>query len=67
MGQLLKEAGVLSKGHVVMRERSTIVGKYYGDEEKAVREAIEMSQGGILFIDEAYQLWREDDPKDRGE
>ena len=66
MGQLLKEAGVLSKGHVVMRERSTIVGKYYGDEEKAVREAIEMSQGGILFIDEAYQLWREDDPKDPG-
>lgn len=66
MGQLLKEAGVLSSGHVVMRERNTIVGKHYGDEEKAVREAIAEAQGGILFIDEAYQLWREDDPKDPG-
>lgn len=66
MGQLLKEAGVLSSGHVVMRERNTIVGKHYGDEEKAVREAIDEAQGGILFIDEAYQLWREDDPKDPG-
>lgn len=66
MGRLLKEAGVLSSGHVVVRERSTLVSKYYGDEEKAVREAIKEARGGILFIDEAYQLNREDDPKDPG-
>lgn len=66
MGRLLKEAGVLSSGHVVVCGRGTFVSKYYGDEEKAVREALEKARGGILFIDEAYQLDRADDPKDPG-
>lgn len=66
MGRLLKEAGVLSRGHVVVRERGAFVSKYYGDEEKAVREALKEAQGGILFIDEAYRLNRTDDPKDPG-
>lgn len=64
MGRLLKEAGVLSRGHVVVRERSMLVGRYYGDEEKATRAALEEAEGGILFIDEAYQLCPPDDPKD---
>ncbi|MDE6487166.1 MAG: AAA family ATPase [Muribaculaceae bacterium] len=66
MGRLLKEAGVLSRGHVVVRTRGSFVSKYYGDEEKAVREALKAASGGILFIDEAYQLNRVDDPKDPG-
>lgn len=66
MGRLMKEAGMLSSGHVVVTERSKLVGKYYGDEEKATREALEQAQGGILFIDEAYQLYRREDPKDPG-
>lgn len=64
MGRLLAEAGVLSRGHVVMRERSTLIGRFYGDEEKATRKAIDEADGGILFIDEAYQLCRQEDPKD---
>lgn len=66
MGRLMKEAGVLSKGHVVVRERSQIVGRHYGDESEAMRKALEEAEGGVLFIDEAYNLYRECDPKDPG-
>lgn len=66
MGLMLRRAGVLSKGHVVVRERSTLIGRYYSMEETNTREAIEEAQGGILFIDEAYQLCQPDDPKDPG-
>ena len=65
LGEILHECGVLSKGHVVMTERSKLVGKYYGTEEENVRAAIEEAKGGILFIDEAYQL-APNDPKDPG-
>lgn len=66
MGRMLKRAGVLSKGHVVVKERSTLMGKYYSDEESNTAQAIEQAQGGILFIDEAYQLHQPDDPRDPG-
>lgn len=66
MGRLMKEAGVLSKGHVVVRERAQIVGKHYGDETTAMRKALEEAEGGVLFIDEAYTLYRDSDPKDPG-
>lgn len=66
LGRLLKDAGVLSKGHVVIRERTQIVGKYYGDEQKSVAAALEEAEGGILFIDEAYQLNKPEDPRDPG-
>lgn len=66
MGRLMHEAGVLSKGHVVTLERSQIVGRHYGDEAKAMRKALEEAAGGVLFIDEAYNLYKECDPKDPG-
>lgn len=55
-GSLLKEAGALSKGHVVVCNRGTFLGTNWGDEEKAVRQVLEMAQGGVLMIDEAYML-----------
>lgn len=66
MGKMLKKAGVLSSGHVVIKERSTLIGKYYNSEAKNTLEAIEQAQGGILFIDEAHSLFQADDPKDPG-
>lgn len=66
MGLMLRRAGVLSRGNVVIKERSTLIGKHYGDEETNTRAAIEEAQGGILFIDEAYQLYQPNDPKDPG-
>lgn len=66
LGEMLAETGVLSSGHVVVRERSTLIGKYYSSEEENTIKAIEEAQGGILFIDEAYQLLAENDPRDPG-
>lgn len=66
MGKMLKKAGVLSSGHVVMKERSTLIGQYYSSEAEKTLEAIEQAQGGILFIDEAHSLFQANDPKDPG-
>lgn len=66
LGVWLKDAGVLSRGHVVVRERSTLSGTTYGSDEEKTRAAIAEAQGGILLIDEAYQLYQPNDPKDPG-
>ncbi len=55
-GSLLKEAGVLSKGHVVVCNRGTFVGNLFGDEESSVSIALREAKGGVLMIDEAYLL-----------
>ena len=55
-GSLLRQAGALSKGHVVVCDRSTFLGTLWGDEERSVRQVIDMAQGGVLMIDEAYLL-----------
>lgn len=66
MGLMLKRAGLLSKGHVVVKERASLMGIHYGDQEVKTLEALEEAQGGILFIDEAYQLFQPVDLKDPG-
>lgn len=66
MGMMLHRAGMLSKGHVVVRERTTLLGQNYNSEAEKTIEAIEKAQGGILFIDEAYQLYQPSDPRDPG-
>lgn len=55
-GGLLKEAGVLSRGHVVVCNRATFLGPNWGDEETAIRQAMKAAKGGVLMIDEAYLL-----------
>lgn len=66
MGRLMHKCGVLSKGHVVVRERATLLGQFYSSEAEKTLEALDEAQGGILFIDEAYQLFQPEDPKDPG-
>lgn len=66
MGMMLRRAGVLSRGHVVVRERSTLLGIHYSSEQTNTLAALDEAQGGILFIDEAYQLYQPDDPRDPG-
>ena len=66
MGVMLHRAGLLSRGHVVARERATLLGQFYSSESEKTLEAIEEARGGILFIDEAYQLFQPADPKDPG-
>ena len=55
-GSLLRQAGALSKGHVVVCDRSTFIGTLWGDEERSVQQVAEMARGGVLMIDEAYLL-----------
>ena len=55
-GSLLKEAGLLSKGHVVVADRNTLACEYFGETEQIVAQLLEMSKGGILMFDEAYLL-----------
>lgn len=66
MGIMLHRAGMLSKGHVVVCERATLLGQNYNSEAEKTIEAIEKARGGILFIDEAYQLYQPSDPRDPG-
>lgn len=66
MGVMLRRAGMLRNGHVVVKERSTLLGPNYSMEETNTLEAIKEAEGGILFIDEAYQLYQPNDPRDPG-
>lgn len=66
IGKMLHDVGLLSKGHVVVRERATLSGTHYGDHEDLTLKALEEAKGGILFIDEAYQLFQQNDSKDPG-
>jgi SpoVK/Ycf46/Vps4 family AAA+-type ATPase len=67
MGQLYRNMGLLSKGHVVEVDRVDLVGEYIGQTAPKVKDVIEKARGGVLFIDEAYALARaNDDTKDFG-
>ena len=55
-GGLLKEAGVLTRGHVVVCNRATFIGSNWGDEENAIHQVLKKAKGGVLMIDEAYLL-----------
>ncbi len=66
IGQIYKEMGLLSSGHVVFEERRTLIGRYYDSELRETERALRNAQGGVLFIDEAYGLYVEEDPKDPG-
>ena len=55
-GSLLRQAGALSKGHVVVCDRGTFIGTLWGDEERSMKKVLGMAKGGVLMIDEAYLL-----------
>ena len=55
-GSLLHKAGALSKGHVVVCDRGTFIGTLWGDEERSMRQVLQLAKGGVLMIDEAYLL-----------
>ena len=67
LGKIYQKMGLLSKGHVHEVDRADLVGEFIGQTAPKVKDAIAEARGGILFIDEAYMLYRSaDDKKDFG-
>ncbi|MEE9372769.1 MAG: AAA family ATPase [Saprospiraceae bacterium] len=67
IGSMYKSIGMLKKGHVHVVDRADLVGEFIGQTAPKVKAAIEEAKGGVLFIDEAYALARNnDDNKDFG-
>jgi stage V sporulation protein K len=56
LGWIYKGYGLLSNGEVVELNRSQIVGQWQGHTEKAMEEQFHAALGGVLFLDEAYNL-----------
>ena len=63
IGEIYHSIGVLSSGHVVVTDRTKLVGEFIGVTEKNAMNAINSASGGVLFIDEAYNLFTESDNK----
>lgn len=67
LGKIFHKMGFLSKGHIHEVDRADLVAEYIGQTAPKVKEAIDAARGGILFIDEAYALYRSgEDSKDFG-
>ncbi len=67
LGAIYHSMGLLAKGHVHEVDRVDLVGEYIGQTAPKVKEAFEKAKGGVLFIDEAYALARNnEDSKDFG-
>lgn len=58
LGRILRNTGVLEKGHLIECERADLVGEYIGHTAQKTREQIKRAIGGILFVDEGYSLAR---------
>ena len=54
--RIMRENGLLSRGHLVEVGRGDLVGKYVGWTAQTVQKRFEQAEGGVLFIDEAYSL-----------
>ena len=66
LGSIFKSMGLLSKGHVHAVEANDLISGYIRQTGKDTKKAIKKARGGILFIDEAYMLFREGANNDFG-
>ncbi len=67
MAQILHRLGRIRKGHLVAATRDDLVGQYIGHTAPKTKEILKKAMGGVLFIDEAYYLYRPENERDYGQ
>ena len=67
MAKILQSMGYVRKGHVVVATRDDLVGQYVGHTAPKTKEVLKKAMGGVLFIDEAYYLYRPENERDYGQ
>ncbi len=67
MAKILQSLGYVRKGHLVVATRDDLVGQYVGHTAPKTKEILKKAMGGVLFIDEAYYLYRPENERDYGQ
>ena len=67
MADILYQLSYIKKGHLLTVTRDDLVGQYIGHTAPKTKEVLKKAMGGVLFIDEAYYLYKPDNERDYGQ